>query len=178
MSTNLCLPWSRFRRPSKRRLPSTPMCAEICEERLLLSATAATTGQARSNPSHPTPARATSTGGPNGTAFLSPSLTPQAAVQIPGTAIMPDALATATTNLGLETPNGMTPTSAVGNVPTVLQSSFDPNAGTPQFPRARHSPRGRIIQRVRTRLPPTQRTCPFRSSLQAWIRLCPQSTSI
>ncbi len=133
MSTNLCLPWSRFSRPSKRRLPSNPVCAEICEERLLLSATAATTGQARSNHSHPTPARAASTGGPNGTAFLSPSLTPQAEVQVPGTAIMPDALATAMTNLGLETPNAMMPTIAVGNVPTVLQSSFDPNAGTPQF---------------------------------------------
>ncbi len=98
--------------------------AEICEERILLSASIPTSGPSKSASTSPRVVHSPSTGGPNGTVFLSPVLTPANPVEVPGTAIaaLPDSLAPVVTSFGPLTPVPTVPAS--GTVPTGFSTSI------------------------------------------------------
>ncbi len=100
--------------------------AEICEERILLSASIPTSGPSKSASTSPRVVHSPSTGGPNGTVFLSPVLTPANPVEVPGTAIaaLPDSLAPVVTSFGPFTPTPTVPASLSGGIPTGFSTSI------------------------------------------------------
>jgi hypothetical protein len=100
--------------------------AEICEERILLSASLPTGGPSKSASTSPRTVHSPSTAGPNGTVFLSPVLTPANPVEVPGPAIaaLPDSLAPVVTSFGPLTPIPTVPASLSGGIPTGFSTSI------------------------------------------------------
>jgi hypothetical protein len=135
MNTRSWLPWlSPPTGASRRRcVCRIPEDAEVCEERILLSASVPMSGQSRSGSTSPRVVHSPSTGGPNGTVFLSPVLTPANPVEVPGTAIaaLPDSLAPVVTSFDPLTPAPTVPASLSGNVPTSFSPSIDQTFGPP-----------------------------------------------
>jgi hypothetical protein len=101
--------------------------AEVCEERILLSASVPMTGSSRAASTSPRVGRSPSTAGPNGTVFLSPVLTPANSVEVPGPAIaaLPDSLAFVVSSFGPMTPAPTVPASLSGGVSTGFSTSID-----------------------------------------------------
>ncbi len=128
MNTRSWLSWLSPPSAARRRRRDFRMTedAEICEERILLSASLPTSGPSKSASTSPRVVHSPSTGGPNGTVFLSPVLTPANPIEVPGTAIaaLPDSLAPIVTSFGPLTPIPTVPASLSGGVPTGFSTSI------------------------------------------------------
>jgi hypothetical protein len=113
--------------PRRRRVCGMTDHAEVCEERILLSASVPMTGPSRAASTSPRVGRSPSTGGPNGTVFLSPVLMPANSVEVPGPAIAasPDSLAFVVSSFGPVTSAPTVPASLSGGVPTGFSTSMD-----------------------------------------------------
>jgi hypothetical protein len=112
------------RLPRRRRVSRIADCAEVCEERILPSASALVSGA----PSiRPVGARAPSSGGSGGTAFLSPSLTPPNATQLPATAVpgLTGSPASVVASLAPLTPAPLLPQTPTGSSLVGLSASMD-----------------------------------------------------
>ena len=134
MSANLWFAWLSLPMgpPRRRRLCQITGSAEICEERILLSASVPTTsGHSRTASTPPRVVRDASTGGPNGTAFLSSSETPANPVQVQATGVpaLAGSMAPVVTSLGSLTPTPTVPANLSATIPIVSATSIDQMSG-------------------------------------------------